>query len=441
MPSSCYRFYSTLNYLIENNTFPSTSAKQYITTGPIQQRNVGADKFFSILSNRREFSMFNSGILDVAIGLIFVYSLLSLVCTAINEMIEARLKMRATDLEKGIREMLHDQSDTGLVQKLYNHPLIYSLFEGGYDNAKKTRKLPSYIPSRNFALALMELVLPAKPSDTGTPAETSGVTGATVQTSNSLQPLRDAISRWSDEKTRQVLMTLLDTVEDKSSNASDTSASADTPIMALRDAIGKTIQDKNVRQALMTLVDAAGNDIGQARKNIEDWFDSSMDRVSGWYKRRVQWITLFVGLVIAVAVNADTLAIGNSLSYDVSMRDALVAATQEYAKADSTQSISQNAQAQMEACRKDENSPECRVAKNLNEIQKLGLPMGWNMDDPTTFPNTLGGWLAKGLGWLLTAFAISLGSPFWFDLLNKIMIVRSTVRPKEKSPEEPPVNR
>lgn len=72
--------------------------------------------------------MFNSGILDVAIGLIFVYSLLSLVCTAINEMIEARLKMRAIDLEKGIREMLQDQSDNDLVQRLYNHPPIYSLF-------------------------------------------------------------------------------------------------------------------------------------------------------------------------------------------------------------------------------------------------------------------------------------------------------------------------
>jgi hypothetical protein len=39
-------------------------------------------------------------------------------------------------------------------------------------------------------------------------------------------------------------------------------------------------------------------------------------------------------------------------------------------------------------------------------------------------------------GWLLTALAISLGAPFWFDLLNKIMVIRSTVKPHEKSPEE-----
>jgi hypothetical protein len=386
--------------------------------------------------------MFNSGILDVAIGLIFVYLLLSLVCTAINEMIEARLKMRAVDLERGIREMLQDQSETGLVQQLYNHPLIYSLFEGSYDKAKKTRKLPSYIPSRNFALALMDLILPAKPSTTGTPAETSGGTGSTVQTSDHIQPLRNAISGLSDEKTRQVLMNLIDTVEDKTSGATGTSASANALIKDLRDAIASgSIKNEHVQRALMTLVDAAGNNIGQARKNIEDWFDSSMDRVSGWYKRRVQVITLILGLGMAIAVNADTIAIGNSLSYDVTMRDSLVAAAQEYAKADPDKQTSPNAQAQIEACKKDENSPECRIAKNLNEIQKLGLPIGWNMDDPRTIPNTPGAWGAKLLGWLLTAFAISLGAPFWFDLLNKIMIVRSTVRPKEKSPEEPALNR
>ena len=40
------------------------------------------------------------------------------------------------------------------------------------------------------------------------------------------------------------------------------------------------------------------------------------------------------------------------------------------------------------------------------------------------------------LGWLLTALAVSMGAPFWFDLLNKFIVIRSTVKPKEKSPEE-----
>jgi hypothetical protein len=45
------------------------------------------------------------------------------------------------------------------------------------------------------------------------------------------------------------------------------------------------------------------------------------------------------------------------------------------------------------------------------------------------------------MGLAITVFAISLGAPFWFDMLNKIMVIRSTVKPKEKSPDEPAVDR
>ena len=74
------------------------------------------------------------------------------------------------------------------------------------------------------------------------------------------------------------------------------------------------------------------------------------------------------------------------------------------------------------------------------EIAGLGLPLGWHSEtDPRL------SWNDRKLtehvqdhifGWLLTALAISLGAPFWFDLLNKFIVVRSTVKPKEKSPEE-----
>ena len=44
-------------------------------------------------------------------------------------------------------------------------------------------------------------------------------------------------------------------------------------------------------------------------------------------------------------------------------------------------------------------------------------------------------------GWLITALATTFGAPFWFDLLNRMMVIRSTVKPKEKSPDEPAVDR
>src|SRR6266446_9206904 len=109
--------------------------------------------------------MFNSQILDVAIGLIFVYLLLSLICSAANEIIEIALKKRAIDLERGIRELLVPGSDSGnpdIVRDLYNHPLINGLFAGRYENSRIASRvrwvartaLPSYIPARNFSLSL-----------------------------------------------------------------------------------------------------------------------------------------------------------------------------------------------------------------------------------------------------------------------------------------------
>jgi hypothetical protein len=130
---------------------------------------------------------------DVAIGLVFVFLLLSLVCSAFNEIIEALFKKRATYLEQGIRALLNDKDGTGVVEELYNHPLISGLFGGMY-NPKKIRSwrlgrtnLPSYIPARNFALALMDLVLNPPPrtnpeeADKGKEADTEPVKGNAPQ--------------------------------------------------------------------------------------------------------------------------------------------------------------------------------------------------------------------------------------------------------------------
>ncbi len=324
--------------------------------------------------------MFGSEMMELAIGMIFIFLLLSLICSAIREIIEARMKMRAVDLEKGIRELLNDPNGTGLTQQLYNHPLIFGLFKGDYTPAAITKghyprgsTLPSYIPARSFALALMDTVMPAKLATPAAAATPSGAAGATpsplAAAPRGLQPLRDAIH---------------------------------------------TIGNPKVEQALMTLVDAAGDDVSKARENIEMWYDSVMNRVTGWYQRRTQVILLFLGLAISIAVNADTVTIANSLMQDKALRGSLVAAAQEYAK---TQSQSATV------------SPEARVKKNLEEIQKFGLPVGWNRDDPRTVPTSTGGWATKALGWLLTAIAISLGAPFWFDLLNKFMAARSSRKP------------
>ena len=103
--------------------------------------------------------MFGSETLDIAIGIIFIFILVSIICSAIREGIEAWLKTRAAYLEYGIRELLHDKAGVGLAKSFYQHPLIHSLFLSDYspkDIAKSPgllangANLPSYIPSKNF---------------------------------------------------------------------------------------------------------------------------------------------------------------------------------------------------------------------------------------------------------------------------------------------------
>jgi len=482
--------------------------------------------------------MFNTAILDVAIGMVFIYLLLSLMCTAANEIIELALKKRAVDLERGIRELLAPGSKSGtddVVKKIYNHPLVNSLFGGKYEESRiqnvLQRKvmrtaLPSYIPSQTFALALMDLVLPgvtASPAGAGpagaaappTPTP-SGAAGATPPAANFVNlaapppppiPITDP----------------------------------NNPLARLRNAVGvNAYLTEHARNALTPLIDAAGSDVAKARENIESWYNSSMDRVSSWYKRRAQVTILILGLLVAIAVNADSIAIARRLSTDRSLRESLVAAAQEYAKAhastpaattpspisspaaspspssspaaspgatpvatpsassaspqtspdpasspasggssikapecasDATspacryatllltipECVRDKSSAEcryeagmqmIKACEKvaSRTSPECKYELNKQQLESLGLPIGWDsIDDPQRkWPGSNlggeGGWLNQiywhWLGWLLTALAISLGAPFWFDLLNKFIVIRSAVKPHEKSPEE-----
>ena len=445
--------------------------------------------------------MFNSTILDVAIGMIFVYLLLSLLCSAANEIIELLLKKRAIDLERGIREMLVPGSPSGaadIVRDLYNHPFVNNLFGGRYEDTRieswiryiwRTH-LPTYIPSRSFALALMDLILPNRPAAAAgaavPPVQPSGTAGALPA---DLRP---------------------DTVPHPP-------PSPDTPrnpLENLRNEVASTAllnAAPQARRALMGLIDAAGTDAAKARQNIEDWFNSSMDRVSGWYKRRAQVFLLIIGFFVAIAVNADSIVVAKRLSTDKALRDSLVSAAQEYAKANANTSPSPTpaskatptptptpsgsppasptpkptptpsgsgpasatpmstpceqkacppgkenteeckarilqCQCSQEFCGEGkEDTPLCKLKKNQCELEALGLPIGWKLEEwpglhfwqPVDFVTR---WYPPFrlhfFGWLLTALAISLGAPFWFDLLNKFIVVRSTVKPKEKSPEE-----
>ena len=330
--------------------------------------------------------MFGSDMLDVAIGIAFVYLLVSLLCSAIVEAAEAILKRRSRDLERGIYELVRDPQ---LVAKLYDHPLINGLFKGDY--APGMRNLPSYIPSRSFALAIMDLLISPDA------AQHAGVAGAAPGAAKQSVGINTAA--------------LIEKIKDD--------PAAD-----------------QARHAVLTLVNAAAGDAQKARENIEFWFDMAMDRVSGWYKRRSQRALFVIGLLVAIGLNIDTVRILRDLMTNKSKREAVVAIATNYAKQPPPS-----------------GDVRSEFAPATKELGSLGLPLGWPpcaKCDQAKWKVADRCWLdcwkrnlaaAGGLtifGWLLTAFAVCLGAPFWFDVLNKFIVVRSTVKPKEKSGTEAP---
>ena len=312
--------------------------------------------------------MFDSAVLDTVIGVVFVVILFSTVCAAVRESVESLLKTRASYLEYGIRELLNDKSASGLVTQLYSHPVVSGLFAGDYKPAEMDarslfdwgrRNLPSYIPAKNFASALIDIAV-------------RGPVGGDPP---------DAAPGKID----------LDTIRSSAAK----------------------IENPRVARVLLNAVDLAEGDLNRAVANVEAWFDSGMDRVSGWYKRLSSRIIFGIALVLAVFLNVDLIRVSRELYNDDAQR-AMVLAYAQSAMPDQDMLTNRK--------------------KAFEQLSNKTFPVGWG-------GKTLGqAWDEAGVqnlaGWLFTAFAATLGAPFWFDVLNKVMVIRATVKPHEKSREE-----
>jgi hypothetical protein len=318
--------------------------------------------------------MFGSSILDVAIGLALIFLLLSLIASGVREAVEAFVKSRSVELERGIQMLFDDKSGEGLTKAFYEHPLIYSLYNDKYQHVERRyrgRNLPSYIPSRNFAVALMDMV-------------TRGV-GADVYAAQHTAPR--------------------------------------VTVAGMRASVHR-IPNAFVQRAVLSAIDNAHGDIRAVQKNLEAWYDSAMDRVSGSYKRRTQLWLFAIGLGTAVVLNVNTITIADYLAHNEEARAALAQRAQNILDDPAYQAlVADSAKLNRAATR-----------AVYADLQSLSLPIGWDVPQPTT--RDIPFYIRQIIGILLTAFAVMLGAPFWFDMLNKVMVIRSTVKPHEKSPEE-----
>lgn len=277
---------------------------------------------------------------EIAIGLAFVFFLLSTLVSAITEGIAWLFKQRAKQLEQGVRGLLGENK---IADEVLGHALVQS--DARTPSRIRKKQKPSYISARNFSLALID---------------TLAKRGA--QSGDDLEEVENGVAGLGGE--------------------------------------AEALEE----QLAALLGDPAVTDLKDFRKAAEEWFDDAMDRVSGWYKRRAQMITCVLAVVVAVGLNANAFAISEQLANDPTVRAAVVS--------------------RAEAAASEEEGDAKAAGKNaeeaVNELDALEVPLLW----PDGFLHGVD--LAAAFGLLITAIAISLGAPFWFDALGKLAHLRTS---------------
>lgn len=317
--------------------------------------------------------MFGTVLIEIMISLFFTFAVLALVCTAINETIALVLKSRSKMLFREISRII---GDSEVFETFWKCGLTRSLCKA--------------------------------PSPDGRVTETQ-----------------------APEKMDRLIFaqSLLEAMEAKS----DAPSSSDKLDIA---ALAELVDDRSIlHSVLKSLADNALQTKQEIVTGLADWYDEVMAAATVKYKRHLQSISFAVAAALVTALNADSFALSKALWKDDNLRITYAAMVRAELEDDST----------FAALLK----PEPLTTDRANRLTEFAeetlrpLPFGWpgNWDTPT-LPDRKDGlgallalllaYVSKVLGLLITAIAVSLGAPFWFELLDRI-----TGRSKPNKPQEP----
>jgi hypothetical protein len=181
-----------------------------------------------------------------------------------------------------------------------------------------------------------------------------------------------------------------------------------------------------------------------------------MERVSGWYKQKTQALVFALAVMFAVTLNVDTIQLIKRLSYDSALRQSIVAqaeklaeqppayivvprpvAPSQPAEGAASQPPAQQPAQTTPAVMADTGQAAAQLQTQIAALSQTGIPLGWDGGGRPSNQNFWVWWLTKFFGLLLTASAASLGAPFWFDILNKIVTIRSAGKAPEEQPKQP----
>lgn len=290
---------------------------------------------------------------NVALGLVLTYLLLGMLASSFQELVVGAVSLRGKKLLETLDRLLCDNLAAGdaasLAARIKAHSLVKPL-----GAAEK----PSYLPAKNFALALMNVLAQGSQAPAFSQIE-NGV--------------------------------------------------AQLPASPAKD-------------SLTMFVQRAAGDIDALQTHLQTWFDDAMDRASGEYKRFSQYFLLWFGFAVAAVLNIDSISIATTLWNDPAAARA---------------AIVQSAAAT--AVKPAPDASNDTAAAVLQQLQALPIPIGWSEvtknTGATTNPVAIFGHAVFGdgahglwrvLGWVLTAFGVSLGAPFWFNALQEMMGLRAS---------------
>ncbi len=412
-----------------------------------------------------------TSIIQVAIGMIFVFSLLSILASQINTLILNFLNLRAKQLKEGLLTIVQDKE---LQAKILTHPLIRIVdtqvrmaepltSEQADDIIQTDPTQVSYIPPKTFVEALIGLLTAQADTTIFKPLDDA----LTVLPNNDMKvklremvrdlrsfgdtdtnKLRAAILELTNETHKQVLSYALENVEDSLGRLPVKSGQ----LIPLLEGVNR-IQDPIFKDAIAAVLVTAQN-LNEARAKLEFWFNDGMDRISELYKRKIQIISLVVGLLLALVLNVDSIQLLKSFWEDPALRQSVAetaknsipALQDQINQANQAQENAQN-QAPGTGTTAAVDQAAADAQKTLQQLLDLQLPIGWEYtpitDDLVTTsqaagltdprenlrnlwnllpsnPAWLGNLVKKIIGLVVTMIAVAQGAPFWFDLLRRI---------------------
>lgn len=353
--------------------------------------------------------------LEIVIGMVFIYLLLSLLATIVQELWASLISLRGQILLKAVAKLLEIENQSEVTgeskEKLMSHfkkqiqeSKVYQKYSDRYLWIKQ---LPSYLSADQVTGIIKELLEKnITPDTTPTPEiPDTGERSLTFQPAQIAPAQPTLLANMQQDDLKKQLNIIYQ------NNASTTGTRS---LEGGDNAAEETVVDK-------------------AKAAFKKQYDEIMDRATGWYKRSVQMSLIVIGFIISLAIDADTFKIYGNLTHYPEDRQKLLQLAEDFSQNNKIAIYTPDSIEAIQLANDNTKPAELRKLVDsilLNEIQNVPSPLGLGRPNLAiqSPPAGVNEWLWRGekfLGWLVTALAISLGAPFWFDLLQKLIHIRN----------------